>query len=219
MKPDSHKLKKSDYPGKFIVFEGLDGSGLNTQSSLLIDFLNKEVAPRGFAGAQLTKEPTQGGLIGGLINAQLDGVWSSSNICLQLLFTADRAYHLEKKIIPMLKKGIWVVCDRYFFSTVAFGQLNDVTEEWLLTLQQYFLMPDLTFIIKVSPNECVRRINDGRFRAALFEKEHIFEKVWGNYEKLARRFENKNVKIVDGEKPVEDVSKEIKKITKKILKI
>ncbi len=219
MKKDNCKFKNSSYPGKFIVFEGLDGSGLSTQSSLLVDFLNQEAVSDEFAGAQLTKEPTQGGLIGGLINAQLDGVWSSSNTCLQLLFTADRAYHLEKKIIPLLEKGVWVVCDRYFFSTVAFGQLNGVSEEWLLTLQQYFLMPDLTFILKVSPRECIRRINDSRFRLALFEKEHTLEKVWKNYERLSQKFEKQNVNIIDGQRSVEEVSKKIKKITKSKFKI
>ncbi len=192
---------------------------MSTQSGLLVDFLNekKKKFKLGFKGAEITKEPTQGGLIGGLINAQLNGVWSSSNTCLQLLFSADRAYHLEKNVIPLLKNGVWVVCDRYFFSTVAFGQLNGVSEEWLLNMQKHFLMPDITFLLKVSPRECVKRINDNRYRVALFEKEKVLREVWSNYEKLYNRFQDRNVHIVDGERSVEDVSSDIKKIIKHIL--
>lgn len=213
-------MEKNDYPGKLIVFDGLDGSGLSTQGEKLTRFLNRKGKDfeLGFSGAKLTKEPTPGGLIGGLINARLDGVWKSSNTCLQLLFTADRAYHLEKKVVPLLRKGVWVVCDRYLFSTVAFGQLNGLEEEWLLTLQEHFLVPDLTFFLEVSPEECIRRIRENRFGTTLFEERKVFEKVWDNYEALAEDFEGK-VRIVDGERPIEEVAEEIKKITKNVFNL
>jgi len=209
-------MKKNSYSGKFIVFDGLDGSGLSTQASLLVDFLNKksEKLKLGYAGAYLTKEPTKS-LIGGLINAQLDQQWQSSNECLQLLFSADRAFHLEKEIIPLLKKGIIVVCDRYLFSTLAFGSLGINDFDWLLNLQKKFLFPDITFFLKVSPKICVERVKKSRFRVALFEKEEVLARVWQNYEKMAKMFEN--VYIIDGERSIEEIAKEIRTIVEKIL--
>jgi len=206
-------MKKHSFSGKFIVFDGLDGSGLSTQANLLADFLDNEIKNKslGFAGVYRTKEPTKS-LIGGLINAQLDHDWKSSPECLQLLFSADRAYHLEKNIIPLLERGIIVICDRYAFSTMAFGNLGIRDLDWLKTLQEKFILPDLTFFLKVSAKECVERISKNRFSTTLFEKEKILEKVWGNYEKLSEMFSN--IQVINGEQNIEDVSKEIKKITK-----
>jgi len=93
-------MKKNKYKGKFIVIEGLDGSGSSTQVVRVANFLkerNKKI--------HITKEPTNN-LIGGLIRGQLTGDWKSSSECLQLLFAADRAHHLEKELIPLLKKEL-----------------------------------------------------------------------------------------------------------------
>lgn len=202
---------KNPYSGKFIVFDGLDGAGLSTQASLLVDFLNErtEQLKLGHPGAWLTKEPTKS-LIGGIINAQLDHHWKSSNECLQLLFCADRAFHLEKEIIPLLKQGNNVICDRYAFSTLAFGSLGDNDFDWLLGLQKKFLMPDIVFFLKVAPIECIKRISGSRFETTLFEKKEVFEKVWQNFEKISKMFEN--IYIINGERPINEIAKEIQQI-------
>lgn len=202
---------KNPYSGKFIVFDGLDGSGLSTQAVKLLNFLNKpEQRHRfGHTGAYLTKEPTWS-LIGGLIRSQLTHEWKSNPECLQLLFSADRAHHLEKEIIPLLKKGVIVICDRYLFSTITYGSLEIKDRDWLLNLQKKFLLPDLTFFLKVSPKICIERIKKTRYGISLFEKEEILEKVWRNYERLAKEF--KNVYVIDGERTVEKIFKEIIKI-------
>ena len=103
-------MKKNIYPGKFIVVKGLDGAGTTSQIEFLAQYLKKEKKK-----VYLTREPTQY-LIGGLIKSWLANDWKSTPECLQLLFTADRAYHLDKEIIPLLKKGITVISDRYFFN-------------------------------------------------------------------------------------------------------
>lgn len=200
---------KNSYPGKFIVFDSLDGAGNSTQVKLLADYLNK-IGKR----THITKEPTSG-LIGGLIRSQLTHDWKSSQICLQLLFSADRAYHLEKEIIPLLKRGINVISDRYFFSTLAYGNLEINDLDWLIKINEKFLMPDLTFFLKVSPKICIERIKKERFEITLFEKEKILKKVWKNYEMVAKRF--KNIYIINGERSIEEISKEIIEIVKKKL--
>jgi dTMP kinase len=200
---------KNPYKGKFIVFDSLDGSGNSTQVKLLADYLNK-IGKR----THITKEPTSY-LIGGLIKSQLAHDWKSSAECLQLLFCADRAYHLEKEIIPLLKKGINVISDRYFFSTMAYGNLEINDLDWLIEINKKFLVPDLTFFLKVSPKVCIERIKKDRFEITLFEKEKTLRKVWKNYEILAKKF--KDVFIINGEKPPEEIAKEIREITLKKL--
>ena len=197
-------MVKNPYSGKFIVFDSLDGAGNSTQAKLLADFFNSQRKM-----THITKEPTSG-LIGGLIKSQLTHDWKSSPECLQLLFSADRAYHLEKEIIPLLKKGINVISDRYFFSTMAYGNLEIEDLDWLIKINKNFLLPDLTFFLKVSPKTCVKRMKENRFELTLFEKEKVLEEVWKNYEKIAKRF--KNIYIINGERPIDKISQDIKKI-------
>lgn len=205
---------KNKYPGKFIVIDGLDGSGQSTQVEKLTSILNerKYKLKFGHTGAYSTKEPTSG-LIGGLIRSQLSNDWHSSPECLQLLFAADRSYHLEKEVIPLLKKGVIVVSDRYFFSSFAYGTAKIKDLKWLYQINKKFLYPDLTIFLKVSPEICMTRILKERFALTLYEKKDTLEEVWKIYEKIAKDF--KNIYIVNGERPAEKITKEILKILEK----
>ncbi len=204
-------MQKNPYPGKFMVFEGLDGAGSSTEAAKLCSWLNETNKDKFSEGvfAHLTKEPTNN-LIGGIIRAQLTSVWQSNSECLQLLFAADRSFHLEKEIVPLLKKGVTVVSDRYFLSTIAYGASKIKDFEWLVKINEPFLLPDLIFLIKASPKTCLERIRKNRSSFELFEEEKILASVWNNYERLASRFEN--VFLIDGEKPADEVFSEIKKV-------
>ena len=195
-------MSKNPYRGKFIVFEGIDGAGTTTQANLLFEYLKGQGKK-----VHLTGEPTRS-LIGGLIEGQISGDWQSSPECLQLLFTADRAHHLEKEIIPLLKKGITVICTRYIFSTLAYGNSEIRDEKWLMEINKKFIWSNITFLLKVSPKICIQRIKKERFHKELFEKEDKLKKVFKNYLKLAKKF--KNIYIIDGEKPAKEVFEEIK---------
>jgi len=194
--------------GKFIVVEGLDGSGKSTQAERIFRYLNEPQNKLifGYRGVHLTREPTSN-LIGGLIRSQLSHDWQSEQICLQLLFAADRAYHLEKEILPLLARGITVVCDRYFFSSFAYGARDAKTLKWLFEINKNFPMPDLTFYLDVSPATCIHRIEKERYAMTLFEKEKELVSTRMNYRKFARKF--KNFFIIDGEKSVEEVWQQI----------
>lgn len=200
---------KNPYKGKFIVFEGLDGSGSTTQAAKLAKFL-KDNKIR----VHQTKEPTSY-LIGGLIRSWLASDWSSSPICLQLLFTADRAHHLEKEVIPLLKRGVYVVSDRYFLSTLAFGANEIPDRQWLKDINKIFLLPDLTFYSKVRPRVCLERISESRHHFELFEKENSLKQVEKNYEEFIREYPR--IITLDGEKPEEEVFFEIEKVVKRML--
>jgi len=198
-------MKENNYPGKFIVFEGLDGSGQSTQASLLKDFLIKEKID-----VVLTKEPTLTSSAGQKIKEILDEKSTISSEQLQLLFTEDRREHLEKVIIPALKMGQYVISDRYFFSTFAYGTAEGLDLEWLIKINNDFLLPDLTFLLKVRPEICLERIQKRGLGIKLFEKKEKLSRVWQVYEILPQRFQN--IYLVDGEKSIEEVFREIKEI-------
>jgi dTMP kinase len=201
---------QNPYKGLFIVIEGLDGSGSSTQVDLLIKNFKK-------AGktAYATKEPTNN-IIGGIIRGQLSGDWKTGTNCLELLFAADRAHHIEKTIVPNLKKGKILISDRYFFSSIAFGAINQ-DRDWLLQLNNQFIYPDLTFIIKVPPKTCIQRIKKSRLKFELFEQEEKLKKAWKTYLWLSKNF--KDVYIIDGTKDKEIVAKEIFEITEKYINL
>jgi len=196
---------KNIYLGKFIVFEGLDGSGQSTQASLLKDFLMK----KGY-GVVLTKEPTRDSNAGEKIRSVLDKKLKITLRELQELFAEDRKEHLENLIFPALKKGEVVVSDRYFFSSFAYGAGSGLDLEWLIKINDGFLLPDLTFILKVSPEICLERIDRRGNARTLFEGKEKLTKVWQVYKILQNRI--KNVYIIDGERPIEEVFEEVKKI-------
>jgi len=187
-------------PGKFIVFEGLDGAGLSTQAFELRNFL----IAQGY-NVILTKEQTDG-LIGGLIKSCLKKEWKTSLLALQMLFTADRAHHLGEEVEPALAEGKMVICDRYFFSTVAFGALQ-VDRDFLKKINSKFRVPDITFILDCPTDVCLERINKGRFSSELFEEKEKMEKVRQNYSHLAKEYPN--VFVIDSNRPAKEISKEI----------
>lgn len=198
-------MLKNSYSGKFIVFEGLDGSGQSTQAGLLKNFLLE----KGYE-IILTKEPTIDSEAGKKIRKVLDKKLIINSKELQELFVQDRKEHLEKTIIPSLKQGKIIISNRYFFSSLAYGTSDALDLEWLIDINDSFLMPDITFLLKASPEICVQRIVGRGKKVTLFEKKEKLEKVWQVYRKLPERFDN--IYIIDGEKSIEQVFEQIKKI-------
>ena len=217
-------LTPNPYPGLFIVFEGLDGSGESTQAEMLAKVLKAEFGGR---RVWLTKEPSESS-VGGTIRDSLQGIYRLSPTALQFMFIADRFIHLTKEksgIIPRLGRGDLVVNDRYHFSTMAFGSipedLNDDEEhlirlfssynELLVLLNQRFglIWPDLTFILQVPPKVCVQRIAESRGHVELFEEEMKLTAVWRAYEYLHRCYRDAEVYLLDGERPIEVIAEEV----------
>ncbi|MBN2306722.1 dTMP kinase [Candidatus Peregrinibacteria bacterium] len=185
----------------FVAFEGLDGSGSSTQSRMLAERLEKNGKP-----ALLTKEPTKDSPIGKLIREILQHKLSVSPETLQLLFSADRAEHLRNEIEPALKGSQVVITDRYLFSTLAYGGMS-VDMKWLKTLNKNFRLPDITFLFKLAPEECIKRIAGRGSDYELFEKAEKLTKVWENYEKVAEEYPN--IYVIDATKTIERISEEI----------
>ncbi len=184
-------MQTNIYPGIFIVFEGLDGSGQSTQAELLRHYFedNKDLVI-------LTKEPTEDSKSGRMIRKVLRKEKKIEPDELQKLFVQDRKEHLNNLIIPNLKNGKFVISDRYFLSTCAFGGIS-LDMEWLIELNNEFILPNITFLLNVDPRICIERIDKRGKRFEFFEEEKKLTKVRENYFKLAKRFPN--IYIINGE--------------------
>lgn len=202
-------MKIHSYPGFFIDIEGLDGSGSSTQVRLVAKELRTEkIKP------YLTKEPSKGP-IGKLVRQALEGKFDAlSPASIQLLFAADRGRHLNTEIIPQLEKGKMVITDRYAWSSVAFGSV-ELSREWLLSLNQDFILPDLTIFIEVSPSVCLERIAKEGKGVELFEKREELEQAWDAFHSLVSKYWWTNMAVVDGEQKREEVTADILKHIRK----
>lgn len=137
--------------GKFITFEGGEGTGKSTQSRILTARLLAEGRP-----AIRTREP--GGSDGAealrslLVEGRADR-WSA--LSETLMMNAARRDHLERTIVPALEQGDWVICDRFADSTRAYqGAGGGVSPEFIATLETVVVgdnRPDLTLVFDLPP--------------------------------------------------------------------
>lgn len=134
--------------------------------------------------------------MGKLIRSALQKQWSTSADALQLLFCADRADHLGYEIEPFLSNGGIVVCDRYVWSTIAYGSLG-CEVEWLTQLNRNFRIPDHTFLLQVPSSECLRRITSRGADAELFEEQEKLERVWKTFANLQNTGKSPST-VIDG---------------------
>ena len=143
-------------PGTFITFEGIDGSGKSTQLRLLNNFLRA----RG-CNALVTREP--GGTTLGLRlrEALLDALEEVDPLTELLVFAADRAQHVRRKLLPALESGAVVISDRYADATVAYqGAGRGFPPELISQIVQLAtggLKPELTLLFDVSIDESTTR--------------------------------------------------------------
>jgi dTMP kinase len=198
-------MYKNPYPGKFILFEGLDGSGKTLQGEMLETRLRT-------AGKQviLTCEPTRDGTLAEQIKDILKHRVRASIETLQRLISEDRREHLDRIIIPALKEGNIVISDRYFFSGFAYG-VSEVPLERLIEMNNDFILPDMTFVLTVAPEICIerisRRLEDAATQAEFFEQSEKLKKVMVGYESLKARFPD--MIFLDGERPPDKIHADI----------
>ena len=135
---------------KFIVLEGIDGAGKTTQAASLNDYLVNEMGIECLLTAEPTKSKLGLYIRGNLMELKLNPY------TMQLLFTADRAEHVSSEIIPALNSGMWVISDRYYFSTIAYAVLTGLSKrqrDALLAVNRTFMQPDFTVFLDVDPRK------------------------------------------------------------------
>ena len=198
--------------GRFITFEGIDGSGKSTQARLL-----HEAMIAAGIDARLTREP--GGSDGAemirrlLVEGDPDR-WSGETEC--LLFTAARRDHVEKVILPALDHGKTVISDRFADSTrvyqgAARGDLRKLVDD--LHAEVICIEPDLTFIIDMDPDLAharglARQSGEDRFEDMGAGFQHTLR---DGFLALADDYPER-CHIIDGSRPAEDVAKDVARI-------
>jgi dTMP kinase len=197
----------------FIVLEGLDGSGKST----LISRLEKTLQQKGKT-LRVTREPGGTPLAEKLRNLVLDKEGEAPHPRTEvLIYEASRAQHVEMVIRPHLSRGDWVLCDRFFGSTVAFqvfGRGLDREQiDWLNKYATDGLQPDLTIYLDLSVEVSLSRMQ-GRSKDRMESEEASFhERVRQGY--LAQAKENPESWIVlSSEMSPQDLEKEVLKAFK-----
>ena len=149
--------------GKFIVLEGIDGCGKTTQIDSLYRWLPKSGLINKNVNLIKTREP--GGSPLGIEIRDLilnnDQLNPPSDITELLLYSADRAEHISKKILPELEKGNWILSDRFSGSTLAYqGYGREINIDIIKKLDNIVcqnIKPDITFFLEISPEESIFR--------------------------------------------------------------
>ncbi len=198
--------------GRFITFEGGEGSGKSTHARLLADRLNVlgiEAAltrePGGSPGAEIIRHILLSGVAKPL-GAETEAIW----------FAAARDDHVRTTIRPALVAGKWVICDRFIDSTRVYqGVLGKVDPKLIRSLERVTVgaaMPDLTFLLDVPVTIGLARAKRRRGTGATdrFEAESIefHEELRRAYLALAEQ-EPKRCIVIDGRAPRDVVSERI----------
>src|SRR3989338_8702583 len=180
--------------GKFITFEGSEGSGKRTQARLVYQYLKRKGKKVIFI-----REPGAVSISEAIRKILLDVKNKGmSDVCETLLYMAARAQLVEEIIIPALKKGINVVCDRFLDSTVVYqGYGNGVDMDFIKKVGQVVtqgVKPDLTFIFDIDTKKGLSRKGKVKDRIELRSLQY-HNRVRRGYHAIARQ-EPKRVKVI-----------------------
>jgi dTMP kinase len=189
----------------FVTFEGLDGSGKSTQADLLRRRLEAEgrevVATREPGGTPLGEHVRELLLRGDAMTP-----WSEA-----ALFTAARAQLVEDVIRPALDRGADVICDRYLDSSLAYqGLARGLGIERVLQLNLEAtggLLPDVTFLLLVDPEDSHARLGEERDRIER-EDDDFRARVDAAYRQLAELFPRRVVAL-DASRTPDEIAEEI----------
>ena len=184
--------------GKLIVFEGTDGSGKSTQIKLLAKYLKAKGIE-----CLLTHEPTDSPF-GALLRACLTGRIEADERAIAAMFAADRLDHVSNGINGIRKQldaGISVLCDRFYFSSLAYnGGL--VSAEWVAQLNAPVMemcRPDLTVFIDLTPEESMKRVSR-RGETERYESLETLRRVRDAYfDAFARFGKGENIAVIASE--------------------
>lgn len=189
--------------GRFIVLEGIDGSGKGTQLALLAERL-RATGQR----VWLTREPTDGA-IGRLIREGLTGAAQLDEATIALLFAADRLAHIET-IRQHLNAGEIVLCDRYVLSSLAYNS-QSLTLEWVLALNAQAdarLHPDLTLYFDLNEQLAMQRIDARGDAHERYETQRQLYQVREMYRMLAEVRIADNVVTIDAKETPERIAEQ-----------
>jgi dTMP kinase len=209
-------MSDKNVPGTLIAVEGLDGSGKSTQIRLVHQWLiglGLKVMFSEWNSSELVKDATKRGKKRQLLTPTT----------FSLIHATDFADRYERQILPMLKGGYIVLCDRYIYTAFARDRVRGCDPTWLRNLYEFVRPPDIAFFFRLPLETALGRILEGRPRLKYFEAGmdlnlspdilqsfRIFQgRVAEEYETLATEFD---FTVMDATKNVHRQQQDVRKI-------
>ena len=202
--------------GKFIVFEGTDGSGKSTQLKLLVKYLEAKGV-----NAFLTREPTDSPF-GAILRSCLTGRIDTDEYTIAAMFAADRLDHIQNPVNGILKKldeGVNVFCDRYYLSSFAYNG-GFVPLDWVVALNETarkLLKPDLTVFIDLDAEDAMKRVAR-RGETERYETVERQKQIRKNFYDLFERFPDERVVIVKSREDKNETQSAVRAAVEEVLK-
>lgn len=193
--------------GKFIVFEGIDGSGKSTQIKLIANRLSQQGKH-----CQVTREQTDGE-VGKLIRKCLTRQTIVDSHVIAALFAADRLDHILKSggLRETLAEETIVLCDRYYLSSYAYQSL-DIDLNWIMDINSVsmnLLKPDCHIFIDITPETAMKRLNK-RKSLEIYEELEKLTQIHTNYHNIIKKLsDTENIVIIDGNRNTKSVAGDI----------
>jgi dTMP kinase len=212
---------KHGYPGRLFVFEGLDGSGKSTQAALLAKWL----ASRGYRvfrtewnSSELVSNTIRRGKKKNLLTPTT----------FSLLHATDFADRFDRNILPPLRAGYVVVCDRYSYTAFVRDSARGCDPAWVRTIYSFAPPPDIAFYFRVPVKVTLQRKIASRLKINYYEAgmdlglsedlHESYERFQGHlkeeYERIAR---TDRMTVVDSTRPVEAIQRELRAAVQPIL--
>ncbi len=206
------------FPGKLFVVEGIDGSGKSTQLMLLHQWLQAEGYGTVFSewnSSPLVRNTTKRGKKKHMLTPST----------FSLIHATDFADRMEHNIIPLLKAGAVVLCDRYIYTAFARDVARGMDPKWVRELYSFAVKPTVAFYFRVPLDVAIKRIHDGRngfkfYEAGMdlglsedsAESFRLFQgRIIEEYEKIVPEFE---VTAIDASLPIEDQQAQMRQLVK-----
>lgn len=195
--------------GLFITMEGIDGAGKTTQINLLKNYFEEK-------GIEIcvVREPGGTFISEQIRNIILDKKNTKMNEMTEaLLYCASRAQLVNEIILPMLKKGSVVLCDRFLDSSLVYqGVARNLGIDIIKTINNIAtsgLMPNITFYLDIEPDVSIKRKEKQKDLDRLeSEKQDFYKKVYEGYKLLIEQ-EKDRIKCIDATLSIDNIHKEI----------
>ena len=206
------------FPGKLLVVEGIDGSGKSTQLMLLHQWLKAEgygVVFSEWNSSPLVRDITKRGKKKQML----------SPATFSLIHATDFADRMERNIVPLLKAGAVVLCDRYIYTAFARDVVRGMDPKWVRELYSYAVKPTVMFYFRVPLEVAMKRLMNGRNGFKYYEAgmdlelsedpEESFQMFQGRiieeYDKMVPEFE---LTVVDATLPIEVEQAQMRQVVK-----
>jgi len=205
-----------NFPGRLIVVEGIDGSGKSTQLSLLHKWLESKgygVVFSEWNSSPLVKDTTKHGKKKKMLTPAT----------FSLIHSTDFADRTERSILPLLKAGAVVLCDRYVYTAFARDVARGMDCQWVRELYGFAVKPAIAFYFRVPLETAIHRLLDARdgfkfYEAGMdldlsddsVESFRMFQgRILAEYEKMIPEF---GLTVIDATQPVEAQQAQVRRI-------